>query len=96
MCAGEQQVEVVLALKEGDNAAWAHKYASSARVTAYNKGEPLSADSPLSEVALANVGREAHAYLYHIGEPHHGTCPRLPGTFPCALWHCTVGSVTMC
>lgn len=90
-CAGEQPVELVLALKDGDNAAWAHKYTSSARVTAYNKGEPLSADSPLSEVALANVGREAHAYLYHIGEHHHGPAPR-PGTppppqpcFPCGV-----------
>lgn len=99
-CAGEQPVELVLALKDGDNAAWAHKYTSSARVTAYNKGEPLSADSPLSEVALANVGREAHAYLYHIGEHHHGPAPR-PGTPPpppamFSLWRCMAKRQSTC
>lgn len=85
--AGEKPVELVLALKEGDNAAWAQKHASTVRVTAYNKGQPLSADSPISEVALANVGREAHAYLYHIVHRFDSLAPKtvfMPGGLPTA------------
>jgi hypothetical protein len=62
---GNADVELVLAVKEGDKVDWAQKYASDVRVTTYNKGAPLE-DSSISEVALPNVGREAHAYLYHI------------------------------
>ena len=65
-----EPVDLVLAVKEGDSVAWAQKYAGRARVIAYNKGQQALGLSSVSEVALPNVGREAHAYLHHIGPPH--------------------------
>jgi len=83
---GNSNVELVLAVKEGDKINWAQKYASNIRVTTYNKGAPLE-DSKLSEVALPNVGREAHAYLYHIVHRFDSLAPKTvfaPGGLPTA------------
>ena len=63
-----EPVDLVLAVKEGDKVDWAQQYAGRARVIAYNKGQQPLGLSSISEVALPNVGREAHAYLHHIGE----------------------------
>ena len=69
LAVAEPVVDLVLAVKEGDSVAWAQKYAGRARVIAYNKGQQALGLSSVSEVALPNVGREAHAYLHHIGPP---------------------------
>jgi len=87
---GNAQVELVLAMKEGDSIEWAQKYAQSAHLTVYNKGQPLVSETPLSEVALANVGREAHAYLYHIVHRFDSLAPKtvfMPGGLPTAGFH---------
>lgn len=88
--AASDKVELVLAVKEGDKCDWAHEYATQARVTAYNKAQqPLNVDA-VTEVALPNVGREAHVYLHHIVHRFDSLAEKtvfMPGGLPTAGFH---------
>jgi len=85
-----EPVDLVLAVKEGDSVAWAQKYAGRARVIAYNKGQQALGLSSVSEVALPNVGREAHAYLHHIVHRFDSLAAKtvfMPGGLPTSGFH---------
>lgn len=85
-----EPVDLVLAVKEGDSVAWAQKYADRARVIAYNKGQQALGLSSVSEVALPNVGREAHAYLHHIVHRFDSLAEKtvfMPGGLPTSGFH---------
>lgn len=41
---------------------WLRRVPPGWRITIYNKGDPF----PLPSIPLPNLGREAHAYLYHL------------------------------
>jgi len=62
-------IELVVA-RFAEDVAWLRNVPQSLRITLYNKGLPLAAGLP-EAVALPNVGREAHSYLYHIIKHYH-------------------------
>lgn len=64
------RVELVVARYQED-LAWTRNVPADVRVTVYNKGGPLTVRAR----TLPNVGREAHAYLWHIVNQYDALAP---------------------